>query len=184
MGESRRISSKSISQVVTVDEAGRATGVAGLDEAHRPPGRLHLAVSVQLVDEHNRWIVQRRSSSKLMFASRWANSCCTHPTPDESLAAAAARRVSEELGVGVMRLEHRGTFIYKAYDAASGMVEHELDHVYLGRATAAPAPSRAEIDEIAHLSLGDVTALFGDAAAAPWAQEVLALARPSDYAVP
>jgi isopentenyl-diphosphate delta-isomerase len=164
---------------VTVDETGKVTGVAGREEVHLAPGRLHLAVSVQLVDERERWIVQRRASSKLVFPSRWANSCCTHPKPEESLPAAATRRVSEELGVVVRRLEHRGTFVYRAYDPASGLVEHELDHVYLGRIAGAPNPSAAEVDEIAYLSLQDATGLFATDEAAPWARDVLALAATS-----
>jgi isopentenyl-diphosphate delta-isomerase len=163
-------------QVVTVDDAGTITGVAGIDEAHQPPGRLHLALSVQLVDADERWIVQRRAASKLLFPSHWANSCCTHPKPGEALTAAASRRVSEELGVQVMHLEHRGTFVYNAYDAISGMVEYELDHVYLGRVTGPLRPSAAEVEEVAHLSLRDATALFATDVAAPWARDVLAFA--------
>ena len=163
-------------QVVTVDDAGTITGVAGLVEVHQPPGRLHLALSVQLVDADERWIVQRRAASKLLFPSYWANSCCTHPRPGEQLTAAATRRVSEELGVRVLHLEHRGTFVYNAYDTVSGMVEYELDHVYLGRVAGPLRPSAAEVEEVAHLSLRDATALFATDAAAPWARDVLAFA--------
>jgi isopentenyl-diphosphate Delta-isomerase len=163
-------------RVVTVDEAGKITGVAGLTEAHRPPGRLHLAVSVQLVDADERWIVQRRAPSKSLFPSCWANSCCTHPNPDEALMVAATRRVAEELGVQAFDLEHRGSFVYNAYDSDSGLVEYELDHVFRGRVSGALRPSADEIDEVAHLSLAQATALFAADGAAPWARDVLAFA--------
>jgi isopentenyl-diphosphate delta-isomerase len=167
--------------VVTVDRTGRVMGVAGLLDAHLPPGQLHLAVSVQLLDSDNRWIVQRRTASKRLFPSRWANSCCTHPTPGESLAAAASRRVVEELGVQVVTLEHRGTFVYRADDSESGMVEHELDHVYLGRVTDVPRPSAGEVDDVAALTLAEASTLLASGAAAPWAARVLALAAPRPF---
>ena len=52
-----------------------------------------------------------------------------------------------------MHLEHRGTFVYNALDAVSGMVEYELDHVYLGRVAGPLRPSAVEVEEVAHLSL-------------------------------
>jgi isopentenyl-diphosphate Delta-isomerase len=172
----RRVSSQPAAQVVTVDEAGTITGVADVRDAHRPPGLLHLAVSVQLIDEDDRWIVQRRAASKLLFPSFWANSCCTHPKPGEPLPDAASRRVSEELGFRVVQLEHCGSFVYNAYDPVSGMVEHELDHVYVGRVAGVARPAAAEVDELAQLSLRDAATLFAAGDAAPWAHEVLAFA--------
>jgi len=170
--------------VVTVDREGTPTGVAPLVDAHQPPGHLHLAVSVQLVDADGRWIVQRRAASKPMFASRWANSFCTHPRPGESVAAAASRRATEELGVQVSALEFRGTFIYSADDHASGLVEHELDHVFLGRVEDPPRPLASEVAEVAPLTLAEATTLLASGDAAPWAQRVLAMAAASAYTVP
>jgi isopentenyl-diphosphate Delta-isomerase len=172
----RLVSRQAAAQVVTVDESGTITGVADVRDVHRPPGQLHLAVSVQLVDEDDRWIVQRRAASKLIFPSFWANSCCTHPKPGEALHDAASRRVSEELGFRVLHLEHCGSFVYNAYDAVSGMVEHELDHVYVGRVAGAARPAVTEVDELAQLSLRDAATLFAAHDAAPWAREVLAFA--------
>lgn len=163
-------------QVVTVDERGTVTGVADRHQAHVPPGRLHLAVSVQLVDDDGRWIVQRRAASKLLFASRWANSCCTHPKPNEPLKMAASRRVYEELGLHIVGLDPMGTFLYQAHDDTSGLVEHELDHVYLARAVGMPKPSPVEVDELAHLSLDEAIALLATDDAAPWATRVVNIA--------
>jgi isopentenyl-diphosphate delta-isomerase len=159
-----------------VEETGTVTGLIDLHQAHLPPGHLHLAVSVQLVDDNERWILQRRAASKLLFPLKWANSCCTHPRPDEPLIDAAARRVEEELGLRARDLQHCGTFIYQARDDVSGMVEYELDHVYLGRAVGSASPSSVEVDEVALLALAQAVALVNGDQGAPWASSVLSLA--------
>ena len=49
--------------------------------AHQPPGRLHRAFSVLLVDPDGRVLLQQRAAVKTRFPLRWANSCCGHPPP-------------------------------------------------------------------------------------------------------
>jgi isopentenyl-diphosphate Delta-isomerase len=145
--------------------------------AHQPPGILHLAVSVALVDRDGRWLLQRRAASKAAFPDRWANSCCTHPEPGEQPSDAARRRVSQELGLDVAELDAAGTFTYQAPDPVSGLVEHELDHVFVAVVdTATAAPDPAEIDELARLPLGEALDLVRSATGAPWAAAVLELA--------
>jgi isopentenyl-diphosphate delta-isomerase len=164
-------------QVVTIAPDGSLGPSVGRLLAHQPPGILHLAVSVALVDPHGRWLLQRRAASKAAFPDRWANSCCTHPEPGEEPADAARRRVSQELGLDVVGLEAAGTFTYQAPDPVSGLVEHELDHVFVGMLdTSVAAPDPAEIGELARLPLGDALDLVRSAAGAPWAAAVLELA--------
>ena len=49
------------------------------------------------------------------------------------------------MGIGVS-LTPQGTFIYRA-DLTNGLVEHELDHLFVGRFTGEPTPDRREADE-------------------------------------
>ena len=118
--------------VELVDEDGSATGAATVDEAHRAPGRLHRAFSVFLVDGDGRILLQQRASVKTRFPLRWANTCCGHPAPGESVADAAARRLVEEMGVGAVALAEIGVYLYYAEDPATGRVEYEYDHVLIG----------------------------------------------------
>jgi geranyl diphosphate 2-C-methyltransferase len=142
--------------------------------AHEAPGVLHLAVSVQVVDVSGRWLLQRRAPTKMLFASRWANTCCTHPAPGEDPATAALRRLREETGLVVETLLPAGSFTYRATDPHSRLVENEHDFVFAAVAdvrTAAPDPE--EISEIALLPFEEAVDLLESAAAAPWSATVL-----------
>lgn len=105
-------------------------------QAHRS-GQLHQAVSVFLFcgDE---MLIQRRAIGKYHCGGLWANSCCTHPHWGETLAAAARRRLWEELGVW-LRLSAGGTLTYRAR-VGKGLIEHE--RVRLFRAEADKAKLR------------------------------------------
>jgi isopentenyl-diphosphate delta-isomerase len=164
-------------QVVTIAPDGSLGASVGRLAAHQPPGVLHLAVSVAVVDSDGRWLLQRRATSKAAFAGRWANSCCTHPEPGEEPSAAATRRVREELGLELADLRPAGTFTYRAPDPGSGLVEHELDHVFLAVAdTSGALPDPDEIGELARLPLAEALELVRSETGTPWAPAVLELA--------
>ena len=44
-----------------------------------------------------------------------------------------------------VRLRHVGSFIYRAEDPLSGLIEHELDHVLFALCDARPIPNLAEV---------------------------------------
>lgn len=115
-----------------VDSGGGTVGAATVDEAHRAPGRLHRAFSVVLVDGDGRLLLQQRAAVKTRFALRWANACCGHPAPGETVTDAARRRLAEELGVTTVPLREVGVYVYQADDPDTGRVEFEYDHVLVG----------------------------------------------------
>ena len=135
-------------EVELVDEAGRATGSSTVEDAHRAPGLRHRAFSVLLLDPEGRVLLQRRAAVKTRFPLRWANACCGHPAPGDPVVTAAARRLGEELSLAGVTLRELGVYVYRADDPATGRVEHEYDHVLLGRvgADVALAPDPAEVD--------------------------------------
>lgn len=132
--------------VVLVAEDGRVLGSAPKLAAHQPPGSLHLAFSVFLYRGDGSLLLQRRAEDKYHFAGIWANACCSHLGPGEELVASAERRVTEELGLH-SRLQPAGSFVYRAPDPLSGLVEHELDQVLVGAVEASPRPDPAEVAE-------------------------------------
>jgi isopentenyl-diphosphate delta-isomerase len=165
--------------VELVDDDGQATGVTTVAEAHDWPGQLHRAFSVLIVDSDNRVLLQRRAAVKTRFANRWGNACCGHPAPGEDLFVAAERRLGEELGLRFVALSPTGVYRYRAGDAQTGRVEHEYDHVLLGRipADAVLLPDPAEVAELRWIAAPD---LFTDvdnrpALYVPWLAGVLSV---------
>lgn len=151
------------SLVVLVDPADRPLGTADKMDVHRD-GRLHRAVSVFLFDADGRWLLQRRADGKYHSPGQWSNAACTHPLPGEDPGAAAARRLAEEMGV---RCSLRRAFarVYRADLAGPhGLVEHELDHVFVGTFSGRPAPAAAEVSAWRWV---DADALRRDLAARP-----------------
>lgn len=129
-------------QVVVVDEADRPVAVLAKLEAHRT-GALHRAVSVFITDGGGRVLLQQRAAGKYHSPGLWTNTCCGHPRPDEEPVDAAARRLVDEMGVRCALLP-AGTFQYRA-ELTNGLVEHEIDHVFVGRWRGRPMPDPSEV---------------------------------------
>lgn len=172
--------------VELVDEAGRAVGTASVAGAHTAPGQRHRAFSVLLLDPAGRLLLQRRAAAKTRFPLRWANSCCGHPAPGETVTTAARRRLGEELGVTGVALHEIGVHRYRADDPASGRVEDEYDHVLVGRVAAQQRlrPDPAEVAEVWWAGAAEVAELLtdGTAACAPWLAGVVAPLRHAEPA--
>lgn len=131
-------------QVILVDADDREIGTLGKLAAHENGGTRHRAFSVFIVDARGRWLLQRRAAGKYHFPGLWTNACCSHPRPGEDTAAAAHRRLREELGFDCP-LAERFQFEYRATSAAEGLTEHELDHVFVGRHGGAIQPDPEEV---------------------------------------
>jgi isopentenyl-diphosphate delta-isomerase len=166
--------------VQLVDDAGVEIGQSTVEQAHRwPGGELHRAFSILLVDPAGRLLLQRRSAAKTRFPLRWANTCCGHPAPGIPVPEAAAVRLAEELGIRGVALTELGVHRYQAADPATGRVEHEYDHVLLGRvpATVESQPDPAEVAEVRWVAPSDLSTALRTApdSYAPWLGGVVAL---------
>lgn len=128
-------------QVVLVDENDRDLGHMEKIAAHRE-GMLHRAFSVFIFNSRGELLLQQRAQGKYHSAGLWSNTCCGHPRPGEATQQAAERRLKEEMGTTV-QLHPALRFVYRA-DLDSGLVEHELDHVLVGRCDDDPDPDASE----------------------------------------
>jgi len=128
--------------LIAVDEHDRETGVVRKTTAHRK-GVLHRAFSVFVFDEAGRLLLQRRADGKYHSAGLWSNTCCSHPQAGESVLGGAHRRLREEMGFDCALRTVFG-FVYRAA-LDGGLVEHEFDHVVVGRLQGAPAPGVREV---------------------------------------
>ena len=94
-------------------------------------GLRHKAVSVFILDDHGRILLQQRAAGKYHTPGLWANTCCTHPHWDEPPEHTAHRRLDQELGITNVSLFHKGQLEYRA-EVGSGLIEHELVDVFAG----------------------------------------------------
>ena len=130
-------------RVVLVDEEDRELGAAEKLAVHAD-GRLHRAFSVFVFNGKGQLLLQRRAATKYHSGGSWANTCCGHPRPFEPVVDAAHRRLREEMGFDCP-LQPVTTFLYKA-PVGDRLVEHEFDHLLVGRFEGRPVPHPSEVD--------------------------------------
>lgn len=130
-------------EVILVDAEDRMLGVAPKLAAHRE-ARLHRAFSVMIHGPGGRLLMQKRHINKYHSGGLWTNACCGHPRPGESVAAAARRRLAEEMGIACALVPLTVTAYRAELDA--GMTEHEVVHVFAGIHAGAVRPDPHEAD--------------------------------------
>jgi len=168
-------------QVVLLDEAGEAAGVAPKRTVHHTATPLHLAFSCYVFDERGHVLVTRRATHKPTWPGVWTNSFCGHPAPGEDIAEAVRRRAGQELGLDVddVRLV-LPAFRYRAV-MPDGVVENEMCPVFVATTRGAVA---ADPEEVASFEWVDweafrASVLDGSRQVSPWCVEQVR-ALPSD----
>jgi isopentenyl-diphosphate delta-isomerase len=134
-------------------------------EAHQK-GVLHRAFSVFLFNEKGETLLQQRAAEKYHSPLLWTNTCCSHPREGETVVEAANRRVFEELGIAptaIQELHSDFHFVYRA-EFDNGLIEHELDHVLVGRFEGRCQLNPEEVAAVKWISMED---LFQDVEAHP-----------------
>lgn len=122
-------------EVQLVNAEDKPSGSMEKLEAHEK-GALHRALSVLIVNSKKEILLQRRALGKYHSPGLWTNTCCSHPYPGEDANEAAKRRLQEEMGMS-SELEFLFKFQYKC-DFENGLIEHELDHVFIGQTDDTP----------------------------------------------
>jgi isopentenyl-diphosphate delta-isomerase len=140
-------------KVILVDEQDNELGTMEKMEAHRA-GILHRAFSVVIFDSSGKMLLQQRADGKYHSAGLWTNACCSHPMPGEPMERAIERRLNEEMGLAAdVTFSHK--FIYHAWlDGA--LIEHELDHVYIGVTDEKPKINPSEVKAYKYVELHDL----------------------------
>lgn len=118
-------------KLILTDMNDQEIGTASKTEVHQK-GLLHRAFSVFLFDGDT-LLLQRRALDKYHCGGLWANTCCSHPRPGETVKGAAVRRLREELGIVLPEeaLSEVHAFVYRA-PFPNGLTEFEYDHVLVG----------------------------------------------------
>lgn len=131
--------------LILVDQDDNEIGYASKADAHDGDGTLHRAFSLFIFNQAGELLLQRRAADKRLWGGFWSNSCCSHPRRGEQMGDAIHRRLEQELGM-TAELDYVYKFEYQADFGEAGS-EHELCHVYIGRATSAVDANRSEIDQ-------------------------------------
>ncbi len=125
--------------VQLVDTDGKCIGYSDKLRAHQS-GQLHLAFSVlifRVINNEVEFLLQKRALDKYHSGGLWTNTCCSHPMPKEKIEDAAQRRLLEEIGfASALDFVRLKPFIYFS-KLDKNMIEHEYDHILLGRAQSA-----------------------------------------------
>ncbi len=140
-------------KVVLVDKNDSQIGLMPKMEAHQK-GILHRAFSIFLLNSENQILLQKRSSNKYHSGGLWTNTCCSHPRDGENIIDAGKRRLSEEMGINT-DLKEAIQFTYKA-ELVNGLIEHEYDHVLIGKYNGNPILNKDEAEDYKWVSLEEV----------------------------
>ena len=130
--------------IILVDEYDNELGAIEKLEAHKQ-GVLHRAFSIFIFDSNNKMLIHRRALEKYHTPGLWTNACCSHPRYDERLENSVHRRLVEEMGFDC-ELKEIFSFIYRA-EFHNGLIENELDHVFIGYYDGEVNPNKEEVHE-------------------------------------
>ncbi|MBC7910424.1 MAG: isopentenyl-diphosphate Delta-isomerase [Pyrinomonadaceae bacterium] len=131
-------------KLILVDSGDRQVGVGEKLKTHLD-GSLHRAFSIFVFDGAGRLLLQKRAQTKYHSGGLWSNTACGHPRPGEKTLAAAHRRLLEEMGFDC-ELREAFKFLYRA-ELDNQLVEHEYDHVFVGRYVGDLSPNPSEVDD-------------------------------------
>ena len=161
--------------VVLLTPDGRPCGTARKSEVHQATTPYHLAFSCYVFDADGSVLVTRRATHKTTWPGVWTNSCCGHPAPGEPLVDAVRRRVGQELGVTLDRVELvLPRFRYRA--VMGGVVENEMCPVFVATTSDAVRPDPEEVAGAVWEPWAEFRAgvLDGTRAISPWCREQVA----------
>ncbi|WP_185864333.1 isopentenyl-diphosphate Delta-isomerase [Blattabacterium cuenoti] len=114
-------------------------------------GLLHSAVSVFIFNNKNYLMMQKRSYNKYHSSLLWTNTSCSHPKKNESLLMAAHRCLIVEMGFDCLLKEK---FCFSYYESfKNGIIENELDHVFVGYYDKNPIINSKEVENWKWMSL-------------------------------
>jgi isopentenyl-diphosphate Delta-isomerase len=140
-------------KVILVDEADTVIGSMDKMEAHRK-GVLHRAFSILIFNSKGELLLQKRSTKKYHSGGLWTNACCSHPAPGEPIVEATRKRLQHEMGID-LQPEFAYKFLYE-YKLDNGLIEHELDHVFVGKYDGKPDINTDEVEDWKFLSVEDL----------------------------
>ena len=128
--------------IAVVDTNDNITGYAEKQQVHTD-GILHRAFSILICNRKGQMLIHQRAHEKYHSPGLWTNACCSHLTPGEQMDSVVLERLTHEMGFSCP-LEHLFTFHYRV-ELDNGLIENEIDWVYLGQFDGDPNPNPNEV---------------------------------------
>jgi len=161
--------------VQTIDLTGGIGPPVAIVEAHRV-GTAHRAISIVAWNtSRTKMLITLRAAAKATWPGFWSNAVCSHPLPQEPYAAAARRRLFEELRIRGSVAPAFRMFYGPVRCPVSGAYEHELDHVFYAKLpeNAPIEPNPAEISSVRWVDQAQMAALQQSEKITPWFAMIL-----------
>jgi len=140
-------------EVILVDKNDKKIGVEEKLKAHLL-GKRHRAFSVFVFNDKGELLIQKRAKEKYHSGGLWANTCCSHPRPQEKLEQAVKRRLKEELGISLKKIKKIGKIYYKS--KIGTLTENEIDHIFVAFWNGKPKINKKEVEKIKWIKLNDL----------------------------
>jgi isopentenyl-diphosphate Delta-isomerase len=141
------------SPIVIVNDKDEITGTQGKLDVHKN-GVLHRAFSIFVMNEKNELLLQQRAQDKYHSGGLWTNTCCSHGLPDRLLEDVIHEKLVQEMGFDCP-IKKLFTFRYTA-EFENGLIENEIDHVYVGQYNGEPVPNPTEVHDWKWIALYDI----------------------------
>lgn len=139
--------------IILVDDNDREVGTIEKMKAH-VEGKLHRAFSIFVFNNKGEMMLQRRALHKYHSGGLWTNTCCSHPNAGEALGEAVHRRLVQEMGFDC-ELKEVKSFLYHA-QLDNNLIEHELDHIFVGYYDNEPKINKEEVEEWVWISFDEL----------------------------
>jgi isopentenyl-diphosphate delta-isomerase len=143
--------------VILVNESDQEVGRCEKMLAHEE-GLLHRAFSIFLFNAEGEMLLHRRALGKYHSGGLWTNACCSHPMPGVAIEYTLQEKLQQEMGIQCP-LQFAFSFLYKA-QLDNNLIEHELDHVYIGQFNGAPQPNPEEVADWRYFSISEISNLM------------------------
>jgi isopentenyl-diphosphate delta-isomerase len=128
--------------IALVDSNDNIIGYGEKQQVHID-GILHRAFSILICNGKGEMLIHQRAHEKYHSPGLWTNACCSHLTEGEQMETVISERLMHEMGFSCP-LKHLFTFHYRV-EFDNGLVENEIDWVYLGRFDGTPSPNPSEV---------------------------------------
>ncbi len=140
-------------KIILVNGQDKITGSEEKLKVHQA-GLLHRAFSIFIFNSKGELLLQQRARDKHHSGGLWSNTCCSHQQPKELLPQAVRRRLKQEMGLAC-KLTEVFHFRYQV-EFDNGLIENELDHVFVGLSDKPPKPNPKEAADYKYIAIKEL----------------------------